>query len=210
MDEIIILGYGGHGGSVADCIVRSGRYHIAGYTDREDKACGYPWLGTDADLPELYASGYRYAALGVGFIGGSRIRDLLVRMAKEIGFVFPVIADPSAVIAEDASVGEGTFVGKNAVINAGADVGSFCIVNTGAIVEHQNVIGDYTHISVGTVLCGDVSVGSHAMVGANTTVIQGKTIGDGSIVGAGSVVVSPIPGGVIAYGNPCRIRGEIT
>ena len=40
--------------------------------------------------------------------------------------------------------------------------------------------------------------------------IGGVTIGKGSIIGAGSVVTRDIPGGVIAYGNPCKVRRKIT
>ena len=47
-------------------------------------------------------------------------------------------------------------------------------------------------------------------IGANVTIIGGVTIGKGSVIGAGSVVTRDIPSGVIAYGNPCRVRREIT
>ena len=47
-------------------------------------------------------------------------------------------------------------------------------------------------------------------IGANVTIIGGVTIGKGSVIGAGSVVTRDIPSGVIAYGNPCKVRREIT
>ncbi|WP_156032724.1 hypothetical protein [Selenomonas sp. FC4001] len=33
MEDIVLVGFGGHAKSVADCIEREGKYHIAGYTD---------------------------------------------------------------------------------------------------------------------------------------------------------------------------------
>ena len=36
------------------------------------------------------------------------------------------------------------------------------------------------------------------------------TICKGSVMGAGSVVTCDIPSNVIAYGNPCKVRREIT
>ena len=33
MKDIIIVGFGGHARSVADCIERTGQYNIVGYTD---------------------------------------------------------------------------------------------------------------------------------------------------------------------------------
>jgi len=35
-------------------------------------------------------------------------------------------------------------------------------------------------------------------------------IGDGAVIGAGSVVVSDIPAGVLAYGNPARVKAKAT
>lgn len=86
--------------------------------------------------------------------------------------ILPNIVDPSAVIADDAVMGEGIFVGKRAVVNAAAHIGDLCIINTGAIVEHDCDVGNYSHISVGSVLCGGVRVGQRTLIGANATVIQ--------------------------------------
>lgn len=33
MENILLVGYGGHAKSIADCIERQGIYKIAGYTD---------------------------------------------------------------------------------------------------------------------------------------------------------------------------------
>lgn len=47
-------------------------------------------------------------------------------------------------------------------------------------------------------------------LGANVTVLGGVTIGKGSVIGAGSVVTKDIPAGVIAVGNPCKVKRKIT
>ena len=190
MEDIIILGFGGHAKSVADSIFRTGNYNIVGYLDIAERDSQYKYLGTDNELQSLYRKGIHMAALGVGFMGGTDGRDSLVQRVKSIGYGLPVIIDTSATLAKDVIIGEGTFVGKNAVINAGARVGNFSIINTGAIVEHDNRIGDYSHISVGAVLCGNVCIGKHTMIGANTTIIQGCKIGDQCIIGANRTVLS--------------------
>ena len=199
-ERIVILGFGGHAKSLADSILKDGKYHIAGYTDTHDCKSRFKYLGTDDQLIDIYKQGIDKAVLGVGFIGHSGVRDKLVNIAKSIGFEFPVIIDPSAMVANDAVVGEGTFVGKGVVINAESRIGNFCIVNTGAIVEHENIIGDYSHVAVGAILCGNVSVGHHSLIGAGTTVIQGKMIGDNCIVGANSTVLANVEDNVKCYG----------
>lgn len=202
MEDIVLVGFGGHAKSVIDAIERGGQYRIAGFT--EMKVCGeyhgYFCLGTDERLGEIFRGGVKNAFVCIGYMGTGHIRDSLYSRLKNIGFSLPVISDPSAVISENATIGEGTFVGKNAVINADAHIGKMAIINTASVVEHEVSIGDFSHIAVGAVLCGQTQVGHHCLIGANATVIQEKKIGDGSVVGAGSVVLRNVEDNEKVYG----------
>lgn len=192
MEKILILGMGGHAKSMVDVIEREHKYEIAGYVVNEYNSVTsdnkYPVLGNDNDLQCLYLQGIHNVVIGIGYLGTSNLRKILYRKLKEIGYTFPVICDPSAVVASGVSVGEGTFIGKGAILNVDSSIGRMCIINTGAIVEHDCQVGEFSHISVGTVLCGEVSVGKESFIGANATVIQGRKIGDNCIVGAGEVI----------------------
>lgn len=199
-NNIVILGFCGHAKSVVDSILKAGKYHIAGYTDTHDCKSQFKYLGTDDELENIYQQGIHKAVLGMGFMGNSLLRDTLVRIAKDIGFEFPTIIDPSALIAQDVVIGEGTFVGKKSVINADSRIGNYCIINTGAIVEHENVIDNYSHVAVGVILCGNVSVGDHSLIGAGMTVIQGKKIGSNCIIGANSTILSDVEDNMKYYG----------
>jgi len=200
MDGIVLVGSGGHAQSVADSIEASKTFQIIGYTNPHETSLHYPYLGTDDVLESLYRKGICFAAIGVGFIGKSEIRDKLYTQIKKIGFHLPPIIDPSAVLSQNCSIGEGTFVGKGACINVNARIGKMCIINTSAIIEHGNVIGDFTHVAVGAALCGDVTVEDHVFIGANATVIQGLTIGSHTIIGAGSTVLHNVTGNTTVYG----------
>lgn len=206
MESIVILGFGGHAKSVADSVIRTGQYRIAGYTDLHKCDTRYDYWGPDDMLVNIYQAGIHKAVLGIGYMGNSIIRDVLVRKAQEIGFEFPTIIDPSAIIASDVEIDEGTFVGKNVVVNSDTWIGKYCIINTGSIIEHENIIGDYSHISVGTVLCGNVKIGHHSMIGAGTIVIQGKSIGDNVLIGANSTVLANVEDNMKCYG---AINGSI-
>lgn len=192
MEKIIILGNGGHARSVADVIEREEKYEIAGYIVNDETAlienANYPVIGNDNDLITLFQAGIHYAAIGIGYLGKGSLRRKLYSQLKEIGYSLPVICDPSAILSEKISVGDGTFIGKGTIINAGVVVGNACIINSGAILEHDCKIGSFSHISVGTVLCGGVYVGEEAFIGANATVIQEIRVGNKSIVGAGEIV----------------------
>ncbi len=192
MEKIIILGKGGHAGSLTDIIERENKYEIAGYVvndisgELENEI--YPVIGSDLDLGRIFESGIRNAAIGVGYLGKSDLREKLWDKLKKIGFLLPIICDPSAILAERTKLGEGTIIGKGAIVNTNVSVGKMCIINTGVIIEHDCVIEDFSHVSVGSVLCGNVVVGKSSFVGANSTVIQGINIGNRCIIGAGTTV----------------------
>lgn len=192
MEDIILLGLGGHAHSVVDSIEQSGKYNIIGFLDTE-KMQGkqykdYHVLDTDDALQKYFNSGIKNAFITIGFMGHGMVRNRLYQRLKDIGFIIPNIIDSTAVIAEDVKLEEGTFVGKKAVINANAKIGEMCIINTGAIVEHDCIVRAFSHVSVGSVMCGGVLVGKQTFIGANTTVIQERNIGDFCIIGAGMVI----------------------
>lgn len=209
MESLILVGFGGHAKSVLDCIEKSRQYRIIGFTDvTPNRSChAYPYLGNDDILKEYYDQGVASAFIALGYMGQSVIRDVLYQKLKRIGFRLPVIADPSAVLAEDATVGEGSFIGKNAVVNTSAVVGKMCIINTGAIVEHENQIGDFTHVSVNSTLCGGVEISDHCFIGAGAIIIQNRKIGKNSVIGAGSVVLRDVRPEEQVYGIVSKNRG---
>ena len=138
-----MVGYGGHAKSIADCIERGKQYHIAGYTDIQEAEAPYAYLGADDILAGCFRRGILNAVIGIGYLGKGELRQKLYWRLKDIGFRFPVISDPSAIISESAQIGEGTFVGKGAIINAEAYVGKMCIINSAAVVEHECKVGDF-------------------------------------------------------------------
>lgn len=208
MDDIVLVGYGGHAKSVADCIERQGKFRIVGYTELHRQESRYPYLGTDAELDTIYTKGIRNAFVCIGYLGKSNIRERLYDQLKSIGYELPVIIDPSAIVSDTAKIGTGTFVGKNAVINAEANIGKMTIINTMTLIEHDCVIGDYSHIAVGATLCGAVTVGRGCLIGANATIIQTLRIGDYSLVGAGTVICKDVAANTTVYSSCKNVIAE--
>ena len=141
-------------------------------------------------------------------IGVNRIRKMIAErlQAADSSVEFATAIHPSAVVSPSAKIGEGTVVMAGAVINADAVIGKHSIVNTGATVDHDCIIGDYCHIAPGAHVSGGTHIGEGTWIGVGACVIQCLNIGKDCMIGAGSVVVSDIPDGVTAYGNPCRVR----
>lgn len=192
MEDIVLLGCGGHARSVTDSIEQKGSFHIAGFVDKNMDSnfayCNYSVIGNDDDLQKIYDAGVHYAFVGIAYLGRGDIRNRLYEKLKRIGYILPVIIDRSAVIARDVQIEEGVFIGKNVVINSNASIGKMAIVNTAAIVEHDCHIEKFCHIAVSATICGGSNIGSNTLIGANATIIQSINIGKNCIIGAGSVV----------------------
>lgn len=199
MKKIVIIGCGGHTKSLVDIIERDGKYQIVGFVDKYKNSQfeyrGYKILGSDDEMEIIFRDGIKYAAIGIGFMGKGAIRDKVYDKLKMIGFQLPIFVDPSAIIANDVKIGEGTVIGKVAVLNSETKIGKMVIINTAAVIEHECVIGDFSHVSVGTKLCGNVTVGNNCFIGAGTTIIQGCHIGKNTLIGAGGLVLTDIPDG---------------
>lgn len=206
--RILLVGGGGHCKSVLDSLLASQVYSDIGLVEKENinvTIRGIKQVGTDAELPSLFAAGWTDAFITVGSIGNTMLRRKLYRKVKELGFSVPNIADRTAIIAADVPFPEGAYIGKLSVINPGTVIGVCSIINTSVIVEHDCTIGDFVHVSPGSVLCGHVTIGDDTHVGAGTIVRQQLTVGKETIIGIGSVITKNIPAHVEAYGNPCRV-----
>lgn len=138
-------------------------------------------------------------------IGSNSVRKLI---SERYPLVYATAIHPKAIVSKTVTIGKGTVIMQGAIIQPDTHIGRHCIINTGASVDHECQIGDYVHISPHSTLCGNVRVGEGSWIGAGTTIIPGIKIGRWCTIGAGSVVVRDIPDGVIAYGNPCKIKKQ--
>lgn len=202
--KIILVGFGGHARSVADSIELKGEYEVVGYTDLQKTEAdnGYPYLGTDDRLQEIFDSGVRCAVVTVGQIGDFAGREKLYDLLKKIGYSLPAIIDPTAVVSSKTQIGEGTYIGKGAILNSNVSIGKMCIINSAALCEHDCRIGDFTHVAVRAVLCGEVKIGVGCFIGANSTIVQSVEVGDYSFVDATALVSNNVAGkGRVRHGK---------
>lgn len=207
--KLIVWGASGHARVVADIIQLRREYAIAGFLDSVDPLrkgelfLGETILGGEEQLDYLLARGIEYLIVGFGDCH-ARIKAADKALAK--GYKLATAFHPSAVIAGDAEIGGGTVVAAGAVINPAVTIGKNVIVNTSSSVDHECYIEEGAHICPGAHLSGGVRVGKAAWIGTGASVIDHIQIGEGSIVGVGAVVVDDIPPGVVAYGNPAKVR----
>jgi len=149
------------------------------------------------------------SALGfcIGLNSQGQARVDLHQKLKKLGLKPLTLIHPSATIARDAVIGEGSQVMAGVVIGPEAKIGRQCIINTRASVDHDCVLEDGAEISPGATLCGLITVGANAWVAAGATVLPLVKIGPGAIVGAGAVVNKAVPPNTTVVGVPAKPLG---
>lgn len=194
---ILILGAGGQARVVIDMLARIKRYQPLGCLWVGDAVpeglgdvLGVPVLGVHADMATV-AEMHLVTTCALA-IGDNAMRAEVSELARESGFHQPCLIDPSAVVSEYATVGEGSVVCPQAFVGPGASLGRGVIVNTTASVDHDCEIGDFAHIAVGGRLAGNVSVGERSLIGAGCVALPGVSVGSRTIVGAGSLITREI------------------
>jgi sugar O-acyltransferase (sialic acid O-acetyltransferase NeuD family) len=209
---VIVLGAGGHAKVVIDLLQKLGRTVQAALevappvaprrllgvpVEGEEKALG----GLSPDSAEL--------ALGIGMSAADPIKSLATRRAlaaryQALGFRFPALIHPGAIIGAECTLGDGAQVMAGTVLQAGSRVGAFAIINTGARVDHDCVLGEACHIAPGATLGGSVRVGAETLVGIGATVRQGTEIGERVLIAGGAMVIDNVPDAARRAGVPAQ------
>ena len=201
--RVVIVGSGGHAKVIADILETNAEYAIAGFTSPspDDALYGYPHLGSDEELPRIFARGIQFAFIA---IGSNRIRFRKLEELNETGFRLINAVSNRAVVSARAHLGRGVAIMPGAVINTETIVEDGAVINTGATVDHEGRIGVCAHIAPGAHLAGNVVVGEGSFLGVGSSVIPGIRIGKWVTVGAGGAVIRDIPDGATTVGVPAR------
>jgi len=201
MRNIAIIGHGGYADVLKDTIASLGLYCFKGFIGKNnDIETEY----NETCLNKLKEDNINHLANGVGNMSYSWVENMIKRYLNG-SFKFPEIVNPSAIVSNKSTIGEGTVVLENAVIKSNASIGKFCIINSLSLVSHDCRIEDYVHVSLGAKISGECKVGKNSFLGINASVIQGKKIGKNVVIGAGAVIIDDIPDNVVVVGNPGRI-----
>lgn len=208
MKDLIIYGAGDYGEELIWYINAINavkvEWNILGFIDDGMKSkeliYGYPILGGKDYLLHYKDEVFVICSIALPGVKKKIIEDLSVNEKIR----FPVIVHPSAVIAEDCHLGEGSCVGPNAVISIRTHIGRHVIVDQLANVGHHTTIGDYTLIAPCCAIGGHVSIGNSVDMGIGCSVMMLSEIAENVILGAGAVVVKNIPPCCTAVGVPAK------
>lgn len=208
MNQLILIGGGGHCKSCIEVIESTNQFEIIGILDILPKVgeriLDYKIIGTDNDIRHFIQQGITHFFITLGQIKTQEIRkktfDLLMVNKVQI----PIIISSKAIVSSRTTIGKGTIIMHSAIVNADVKVGDNCIINTMANIEHEVIIGNNVHISTGAMINGQVVLGNDIFVGSNSVIKNNIAICDNVVIGAGSVVLKDIKTPGTYVGNPVR------
>lgn len=200
---ILVYGAGGHSKTVLDLLRSLGGYQVVGLVDDGvpvgEQVLGVPVLGGAECLAGLFAQGVRQAVNAVGGIGNVEVRLGVFDRLQAVGFAFPTLVHPSAVLEPSVTLEAGVQVLALSYLSSDSRVGFGTLINAGCILSHDCQLGRVVNLSPGVRLAGRVRVEDEAQLGMGVTVNLDLTIGRRARVGNGATVKASVPAGAVVW-----------
>ncbi|MEX2204923.1 MAG: acetyltransferase [Myxococcota bacterium] len=115
------------------------------------------------------------------------------------------VVHPSAAVAGNVQLAEGTLVGSHTTIQPGARLGSHVALRHGVMVGHDSCLERFVFVGGNTTLCGRAYVEEGAYLAPGSLVREDVRIGRFATVGLGAVVLRDVEPYSTVVGNPARL-----
>ncbi len=203
MKKLVIVGNGGFAKEVEWLVERinmiSPTWDFIGFIDKDSNN---PRVVGDDEFITNYNQELNVAIA----IGSSSIREKIYSAYKEnANICFPNLIDPSVLLSDRISFGEGNIVCAGCILTVDIAIGNCNIINLDCTIGHDAIIRDFVTINPSVNVSGNTTIESGVNIGTGTQIIQGLTIGNNSIVGAGAVVSRELPSNCTAVGIPAKV-----
>lgn len=127
-----------------------------------------------------------------------------IEMIKQRGGAFTQVIHSTAVVGENAILGEGVILCPFSIVASDARLGRFVSVNLHSSVAHDASVGDWTQLHCHVDVTGWAAIGERVTIGSHASVLPGVAVGDDVMIGAGSVVTKNVGAGTTVFGVPAR------
>jgi len=182
--ELLVVGAGGYGRSVAEAAAASGEFSVVGFADDRwpDLAPigGIPVLGRIADLSALR----QQAPVAIVAIGDNARRRSVFELATTAGFELVSIVHPRAIVSPSAVIGRGVTIMAGSVVGCEARLRDGVIVSAGAVLDHHCELADFSQASAGACMGGGSSLGVEAWIQEGCALRPGAKVAARTIVGS--------------------------
>lgn len=183
-------------------------------TEKELMLAGELYVASDAELVEMQLKKFRF----MDVFNETRYEDFAERecLARELF----------------AHVGKNIMINKPFHCDYGSNIsiGDNFFANYGCVILDVNKVSIGNNVFMAPCVClytaghpidkdirnenleygWPITIGDDVWIGGSVVINPGVTIGSNVVIGSGSVVTKDIPDGVVACGNPCRVKRKIT
>ena len=183
-------------------------------TEKELMLAGELYVASDAELVEMQLKKFRF----MDAFNETRYEDFAERerLARELF----------------AHVGKNVMINKPFHCDYGSNIsiGDNFFANYGCVILDVNKVSIGNNVFMAPCVClytaghpidkdirnekleygWPITIGDDVWIGGSVVINPGVTIGSNVVIGSGSVVTKDIPDGVVACGNPCRVKRKIT
>ncbi len=141
------------------------------------------------------------------------VGDLLTdrwEIARQYGFGEGTSCYDNVLVIGDVKVGKHTWIGPNVILDGsgGLEIGDYCSISAGVGIYTHHTVAWATSMGKAEPEKAPTNIGNGVYIGPNTILQMGVTVGDRAIVGAMSLVISDIPAGMKAWGQPAKVRSD--
>lgn len=202
MRNVIILGASGFARQLRWCVERASGLRVVAMLDElidePGEYDGIPIIATLDGISEKFERPSLITA-----VGNTALRR---RWAETFSTKHPFMTfvAPEALVAPDASVGEGSAILPGAICSTNTYIGAHTLIGFNACVSHDVQVGAFTHLSSAVVLNGNVRIGDGCSIGAGAVILPGISVGDEAVIGAGAIVHKDVEPGRTVAGVPAR------
>jgi sugar O-acyltransferase (sialic acid O-acetyltransferase NeuD family) len=184
-----LIGYGGHAREV---MAQMGK-NLPCFVDDE--------FMNEKTRPLSEFNPKKYKAMVV--LGDSKSRyEMVQKLPKETKYF--TFIHPTALLMENVTIGEGSFIGANCILTTNIKIGKHAILNRGNQIGHDCVIGDYFSMMPGAIVSGNVRIYDAVYMGCNSSIREKLSIHSLSTIGMGGAVVKNINDGETYVGVPTK------
>ena len=208
MEDIILYGSGGMAREVVELIEDINKvtpsWNIRGYIDDIKGDCGevlhgYRILGTGEILKDLSDTTCIIIA-----ISDPASKESIYEKIKNCRIRFPILIHPSARVAGNARIGEGSVIGIDCIVSTDVTIGRHVFLNMRTVVGHDTVINDFCSCLVNCIIAGGVRIGDCSLLGSGCIIMEKKALGTKCKVSMGSVVSFDVEDHRVVMSRPSK------
>lgn len=173
---------------ITDCAHR----HVCGFAAEEKyigpdnyEIEGLPVVPLES-LTDYYPTDDNEILMGVGHSQMGNVRKKIFEKCKAMGYQYTTFIHPTAVIASNAEIGEGTIILEKTLIQPFCKIGRANLLWDNVCIAHNGILGDFNTLSGTAGISGNVTIGNNCYIGKHGMVFDKIQIADYTLVGAGA------------------------